>query len=74
VRTHGKWSTYNAGCYCTECRTVSAERARTRRDSGRPPVHGLSGYMNYHCKCEICRAAGSVWNAANYRARKSRLI
>lgn len=39
-----------------------------------PPRHGLSGYMNYGCLCEVCSAAGArrnrAWREAQRGARE----
>jgi hypothetical protein len=58
-------------CRCEKC--VQAYRNRCRelqvqRSTREPPKHGLSGYVNYSCRCPICRAAQSEKN----RERRNR--
>jgi hypothetical protein len=57
---------------CEECREANTARAATRRAdavaNGLPAgaAHGESGYFNYGCRCETCRAAGAKKNARRY--------
>lgn len=49
------------------CHEANEKESATRRAAGfMPPgaTHGLSGYINYGCKCEVCVAAGSQRNRA----------
>lgn len=64
--TSGKWA-----CRCKEC--TAANTAYNRTLKGRPaPTHGLSGYRNYGCRCDICRKAGSDANFLSGDARTRR--
>jgi hypothetical protein len=69
---HG-YNRYTQGCRCTVCREAKAQYTRERREAAaqrRAAVesrggkyvadgikHGYSGYANYQCRCETCRAA-----------------
>ena len=58
----------NKGCGCDECRRANREHLYALGLRGKvPPKHGLSGYVNYACRCEICKAA----NAARSRRRRA---
>lgn len=42
--------------HCAKC------HAKWRRAQGiEPPVHGLSGYTNYACRCVTCKSAQQSW-------------
>lgn len=64
---HGTSWQYRVGkCRCTACRKWNSdERAKSRASkAGLPegdPRHGLNGYTNYKCRCEVCTAAGSSY-------------
>ena len=65
---HGTVYRYQRGCRCAQCK--KAQRAlRAARKGREPPTHGHSGYTNFACRCDICRAAGSK---ANREAREKR--
>lgn len=34
--------------------------------------HGASGYTNYGCRCEECRAGWAAWKRAYMQRRKAR--
>jgi hypothetical protein len=59
---------------CADCRIANAtyaedkRRERSARDRAQVP-HGLSGYLNWACRCKACCAAGAERNRA-YRDRK----
>lgn len=60
---------------CTPVRTAEQrawkESMRVKRAKGVPipdHVHGLNGYNNYACRCEVCKAAA----AANQQAGNTR--
>jgi hypothetical protein len=65
---HGRRSTYNRGCRCTECRAENASRAvalrkeRTERLArGEVEInHGRYGYTNWGCRCEFCSREHSL--------------
>jgi hypothetical protein len=72
------------GCRCARCQAAHSESnsefqrtevGRAYREAmrarGEPPLgheHGYSAYVNYGCRCAICRAA-----KADYAARRRRL-
>lgn len=65
--------------YCDACRVANARAAAARRASaaagGIAPeqfAHGVSGYFNYACRCEVCSAAGSAKNKADRAAAKAK--
>jgi hypothetical protein len=80
---HG-YNPYTYGCRCRVCRDGKAEYTRARRRAHSDQMkavrsttgtyvaegikHGLSGYQEYKCRCETCRAA----KAADYRRRPRR--
>lgn len=55
---------------CVACRAANANAAAGRRADAVNGVlpgefaHGESGYVNYMCRCSVCRAAGSKRNRA----------
>jgi hypothetical protein len=76
VRTHGIRATYTGGCRCAPC--TEAQRAwheEFRHELAARPrdavPHGGSGYLNWSCRCEVCKAAGREHNART-RARRAR--
>lgn len=54
---------YSRGCRCGKCRASKRKQSKNWRDkirSSREPdriPHGISGRVNYLCKCEVCAAA-----------------
>lgn len=72
---------YKRGCRCDKCATAHGEAyrrfRRDRLDAGLTPDdprHGtVTGYLNWGCRCELCRAAGSRNNreAKERRAAKA---
>lgn len=65
--THGRPSTYNAGCRCRPCTAAHSERHRVwaERVAGTlapdDPRHGTAnGYRNYGCRCPECTAVHSA--------------
>lgn len=50
---------------------AARRRANARRAAADPSVvpHGMSGYNEWGCRCEICSGARSAYNK-EYRARK----
>jgi hypothetical protein len=49
-------------------RNYARERRAQRRKAGTPaPEHGLSGYTNYSCRCEVCTEAHTL-RFREYRA------
>jgi hypothetical protein len=76
---YGTFERYNhERCRCEACVAANTQyvRDRTKRhlSSGRPaPSHGASGYVNWYCRCETCKQAGSVVNReARQRAKAKR--
>jgi len=72
VRTHGKYSTYNKGCRCSECKTANNlhhSAARERRKNRNPRRHGAMAYSNWGCRCQICCDA---WSEKMRRDRERR--
>jgi len=41
-----------------------------RKADGQPPTHGLSGYRNYGCRCDVCRQAHEANPRANAQPRQ----
>lgn len=68
---HGTRYRYNRGCHCRRCTKAMRDSQRSLRDR-EPPNHGRSGYTNYACRCDICRAAGSQANRENRERRLRR--
>ena len=62
-RTHGRSSTYNAGCRCEYCRAAHTARIQgqiARRNARPVPAsveHNASTYSNYGCRCDVCTEA-----------------
>ena len=56
-------------CRCTDCRKANAEAARrnSRRRAARARAgqvetpHGLQGYNNYRCRCDVCTSAARTY-------------
>lgn len=73
AKPHGTRYRYSQGCKCDEC--MEAMRVEHRKLAGREPrQHGtVSGYVNYHCRCDPCRMAGSVNNRQRRVERMRRL-
>jgi len=62
---------------CEACRIANcrATELAARERSQRPPEevpHGLSGYLNWGCRCKVCCAAGSARNRKNWENRRRR--
>jgi hypothetical protein len=71
---HGSPGMYSDGCRCAECREGQRQRHAewAKRVRGNPPEHGTTNaYRNYGCRCEACRAIGSIENAY-YNERRRR--
>lgn len=76
---------FSSGCRCSRCRANNnvsnwayrernADRTRDAARRGEVRIvdgikHGISGYRNIHCRCEVCRAANKAACVA-YRARR----
>lgn len=80
-RPCGTITRYVSGCRCIACKQVAAERTkRLRHERLTRPIpatvkHGTySTYMNWGCRCEPCKAAGSAANRSQYLARKARQV
>jgi hypothetical protein len=61
---HGTPSAYNKGCHCDECRKQHRKRQAVIRArlAARPRdevPHGMHGYRNWGCRCEVCTTANS---------------
>ena len=59
---------------CKECRRANAVAMledRKRRATRTDVPHGHSGYINWSCRCEVCRAAHSA-KLREYAARRKR--
>lgn len=70
-RTHGRMSTYLAGCRCTPCNNAhnvaQAQRVQRRkiRLQADPTLarHGsVSTYTNWGCRCTLCTAARTKYH------------
>lgn len=65
---HGTILSYQRGCTCELCREANSQLARVSRErrieKGIPDhLHGTdTGYRNWQCKCDPCKAAGSDTN------------
>lgn len=72
LSAHGTRPRYLIGCRCEPCTRSQREYQRTLK--GRtPPRHGtVSAYMNYGCRCDHCKEAGSVANRNNRVLRLAR--
>ncbi|MFE6126678.1 hypothetical protein ACFQ6Q_00175 [Streptomyces sp. NPDC056437] len=77
---HGRVGGYRRGCRCDECRAANAraqQNSKARRSADPAAIdragHGkATTYVNYGCRCDPCKHAGSIDNAARYRARKEK--
>ena len=77
--THGLTG-YRRGCRCNTCRqanTHAQQQAKARRRANPSAAdragHGkATTYCNYACRCEPCKKAQSIDNAARVRARKEK--
>lgn len=70
---HGTTGRYQAGCSCDDCR--AANREKTRRLRGKPPLtHGVSGYTNYRCRCEVCTEAWRHNEWLRYDVKKQQRV
>jgi len=49
--------------------TATNRAWRERVRGTEPPEHGASGYSNYNCSCDICRA-GHAERARNYNKKR----
>lgn len=68
----GTVSKYQSGCACDACREANRLVQHERRHSGaEPPSHGVSGYSNYGCRCEVCTRANTE-RCFGYRTRYDR--
>ena len=84
---HIRGANYGRGCRCQRCRTShnvnhwayrerNAERQREAARRGEVRIvagiqHGISGYRNIHCRCEVCCAANKAACAAYRQRRKA---
>lgn len=60
-------------CRCPYCSFSDWEYQRIKQlrlKGTEPPEHGLSGYTNYQCRCDVCKAARRDWGR-DYRKRQS---
>lgn len=85
ARAHG-YSAYTTGCHCEVCKAAKASYMRDKRASARELriraalfgeryeaqgiTHGYAGYQDHQCRCPVCTAARSSWDAQH--PRKSR--
>ena len=72
---HGTRSMYvNGPCRgveCTAANTAYYNILKARLVKRTPPIHGLSGYTNYDCRCPTCYKAKQVANAHHHKRRKA---
>lgn len=69
---------YNRGCRCDGCvqanrelqREIKARRIARFRAGKTKIKHGVSGYSNWDCRCDKCRAAWSKYLRERRKARK----
>ena len=63
---HGTTTSYHRGCHCTDCRdawrrySYAAKKRRVRMTPFHLIPHGVNGYANYLCRCDVC---SSEWKA-----------
>jgi methylmalonyl-CoA mutase N-terminal domain/subunit len=67
------------GCGAAHERIKAAQRARRKEKSEREVdpstfVHGINGYRTYRCRCEICAAAGELFNRENREITRLRRL
>lgn len=74
---HGRAGTYvDRKCRCGECRAawrvytaqLREARAQAGRDNPGLIPHGATGYVNWACRCEVCKAG----HAARHRERRAK--
>lgn len=84
---HIRGAQYGTGCRCARCRANhnvhswayrerNADRTRAAAQRGEVRIvdgikHGISGYRNIHCRCEVCCAANRAACAAYRQRRKA---
>lgn len=61
-KVHGTLTRYRRGCRCAACLAAGRKRERGLRAEQKkkkdgPPTHSYSGYVNYGCRCDVCREA-----------------
>ena len=86
VAGHG-YGRYTNGCRCQVCRAAKAAYVRAKRASAAELrvwcalfgeryeatgiTHGITGYQDHHCRCEVCRVAKAVRTARESRKKVS---
>lgn len=76
---HGRYTRYTkCGCRCGPCTAAQREFMRKwrRRNDKRPELevpHGVNGYENYGCRCDVCEEAKCRKAAAWYLAKADAL-
>lgn len=71
---------YARGCRCDGCKAANREVQRQikerrinkfREGKRKPRRHGVSGYSNWNCRCDVCRKAWSKYLRERRKARKA---
>jgi hypothetical protein len=74
---HGRSRYQRSGCRCEVCvaayyADTAAQKAKRAANQDRAPHGTASGYTNWRCRCDPCKAAGARQNAETWRRRKER--
>lgn len=73
---HGTPYAYSKrGCRCAACCEANRlynKESRDRKANTPPPSHGVSGFVTYRCRCEVCRGAYSLYQQRRLRANNAR--
>lgn len=71
---HGTVARYRSrsyACRCDECRRANREKGNELKGK-EPPNHGYSGYVNYECRCPICKEQYRLAVRAQRSAKRRR--
>lgn len=71
---HGTAARYDSRkwrCRCSECRRANREKSNKLKGK-KPPHHGYSGYVNYECRCKVCKEEYRLAVRAQRSAKRRR--
>lgn len=71
---HGTVARYRSrrwACRCVECRRANREKCNELKGK-EPPRHGYSGYVNYECRCQVCKEEYRLAVRAQRSAKRRR--
>lgn len=76
VKHGGSGSGYAVGCRCKPCGKANTDRAarakavRLAKQATSGFKHGRSGYVNWGCTCDVCRADHNKKGREGYASRR----